>query len=138
MRTDSPQTASPESPRKASPQTIVIWTVVALVCAAGWSVLALSRGEEVSAVWMVAAALGSYAIAYRFYSKFIAYKVLKVDRTRATPAERLDNGIDFHPTDRRVLLGHHFAAIAGAAPWSDPYWPRRWDICPAPSGSSSA
>ncbi|GHB20599.1 carbon starvation CstA family protein [Streptomyces umbrinus] len=120
MRTDSPQTASPESPRKASPQTIVIWTVVALVCAAGWSVLALSRGEEVSAVWMVAAALGSYAIAYRFYSKFIAYKVLKVDRTRATPAERLDNGIDFHPTDRRVLLGHHFAAIAGAGPLVGP------------------
>jgi len=120
VRTDSPQTASPESPRKASPQTIVIWTVVALVCAAGWSVLALSRGEEVSAVWMVAAALGSYAIAYRFYSKFIAYKVLKVDKTRATPAERLDNGIDFHPTDRRVLLGHHFAAIAGAGPLVGP------------------
>ncbi|MFD9188289.1 carbon starvation CstA family protein [Streptomyces phaeochromogenes] len=120
MRTDSPQTASPQGPRKASPQTIAIWTVVALVCAAGWSVLALSRGEEVSAVWMVAAALGSYAIAYRFYSKFIAYKVLKVDKTRATPAERLDNGIDFHPTDRRVLLGHHFAAIAGAGPLVGP------------------
>ncbi|TRO65038.1 carbon starvation protein A [Streptomyces sp. IB201691-2A2] len=99
---------------------MVIWTVVALVCAAGWSVLALSRGEEVSAVWMVAAALGSYAIAYRFYSKFIAYKVLKVDKTRATPAERLNNGIDFHPTDRRVLLGHHFAAIAGAGPLVGP------------------
>ncbi|MEV0220210.1 carbon starvation CstA family protein [Streptomyces sp. NPDC050704] len=88
--------------------------------AAGWSVLALSRGEEVSAAWMVAAALGSYAIAYRFYSKFIAYKVLKVDKTRATPAERLNNGIDFHPTDRRVLLGHHFAAIAGAGPLVGP------------------
>ena len=120
MLTDSPQTASPQGPRKASPRTIVIWTVVALVCAAGWSVLALSRGEEVSAVWMVAAALGSYAIAYRFYSKFIAYKVLNVDKTRATPAERLDNGIDFHPTDRRVLLGHHFAAIAGAGPLVGP------------------
>ncbi|MFJ8939409.1 carbon starvation CstA family protein [Streptomyces sp. NPDC102365] len=112
MRTDSP--------RKARPRSIVIWTLVALIAAAGWSVLALSRGEEVSAAWMVAAALGSYAIAYRFYAKFIAYKVLKVDKNRATPAERLNNGIDFHPTDRRVLLGHHFAAIAGAGPLVGP------------------
>ncbi|MFI1353751.1 carbon starvation CstA family protein [Streptomyces sp. NPDC020898] len=106
--------------RTANTRTIVIWTLVALVSATGWSVLALARGENVSAAWMVAAALGSYAIAYRFYSKFIAYKVLKVDRTRATPAERLNNGIDFHPTDRRVLLGHHFAAIAGAGPLVGP------------------
>ncbi|AVH56596.1 MULTISPECIES: carbon starvation CstA family protein [Streptomyces] len=106
--------------RTANVRTIVVWTLVALVGASGWSVLALSRGEEVSAAWMVAAALGSYAIAYRFYAKFIAYKVLKVDKTRATPAERLNNGIDFHPTDRRVLLGHHFAAIAGAGPLVGP------------------
>lgn len=106
--------------RTANARTLVIWSLVALVGAGGWTVLALSRGEEVSAAWMVAAALGSYAIAYRFYAKFIAYKVLKVDRTRATPAERLDNGIDFHPTDRRVLLGHHFAAIAGAGPLVGP------------------
>ncbi|MGW7717461.1 carbon starvation CstA family protein [Streptomyces chartreusis] len=106
--------------RTANPRTVVIWTLVALIGASGWTVLALSRDEEVSAAWMVAAALGSYAIAYRFYAKFIAYKVLKVDRTRATPAERLNNGIDFHPTDRRVLLGHHFAAIAGAGPLVGP------------------
>ncbi|CCK27524.1 Carbon starvation protein A [Streptomyces davaonensis JCM 4913] len=106
--------------RTANTRTIVIWTLVALIGGTGWAVLALARGEEVSAAWMVAAALGSYAIAYRFYAKFIAYKVLKVDRTRATPAERLDNGIDFHPTDRRVLLGHHFAAIAGAGPLVGP------------------
>ncbi|MGI5194944.1 carbon starvation CstA family protein [Streptomyces sp. CA-288835] len=106
--------------RTAKTRSIVIWTLVALVGAAGWAVLALSRGEEVSAAWMVAAALGSYAIAYRFYSKFLANKVLKVDKTRATPAERLNNGIDFHPTDRRVLLGHHFAAIAGAGPLVGP------------------
>ena len=106
--------------RTANVRTIVVWTLVALVGAAGWSVLALARGENVSAAWMVAAALGSYAIAYRFYAKFIAYKVLKVDGTRATPAERLDNGIDYHPTDRRVLLGHHFAAIAGAGPLVGP------------------
>ncbi|MEU6351633.1 carbon starvation CstA family protein [Streptomyces sp. NPDC047072] len=106
--------------RTANVRTIVIWTVVALIGATGWSVLALARGENVSAAWMVAAALGSYAIGYRFYAKFIAHKVLKVDPTRATPAERLDNGIDFHPTDRRVLLGHHFAAIAGAGPLVGP------------------
>ncbi|MFI6942272.1 carbon starvation CstA family protein [Streptomyces sp. NPDC050418] len=101
-------------------RSIVIWTVVSLIGAAGWTVLALSRGEEVSAAWMVAAALGSYAIGYRFYSKFIAYRVLKVDKTRATPAERLDNGIDYQPTDRRVLFGHHFAAISGAGPLVGP------------------
>ncbi|MGV9450480.1 carbon starvation CstA family protein [Streptomyces sp. NPDC003635] len=106
--------------RTANTRTIVIWTLVALIGATGWAVLALARGEDVSAAWMVAAALGSYAIAYRFYAKFIAYRVLKVDKTRATPAERLDNGIDFHPTDRRVLLGHHFAAIAGAGPLVGP------------------
>lgn len=101
-------------------RSLVIWTAVALVSAVAWSVLALSRGEEVSAAWMVAAALGSYAIAYRFYSKFIAYRVLRVDRTRATPAERLNDGVDYHPTDRRVLQGHHFAAISGAGPLVGP------------------
>ncbi|WP_406122243.1 carbon starvation CstA family protein [Streptomyces sp. NBC_00989] len=106
--------------RTANVRTIVVWTLVALVGAAGWSVLALARGENVSAAWMVAAALGSYAIAYRFYAKFIVHKVLKVDGTRATPAERLDNGMDYHLTDRRVLLGHHFAAIAGAGPLVGP------------------
>ncbi|MET4922752.1 carbon starvation CstA family protein [Streptomyces sp. PSRA5] len=99
---------------------MVIWALVALVGAVGWGVLALSRGEEISAAWMLAAALGSYAIAYRFYSRFIARRVLKVDKTRATPAERLDNGVDFHPTDRRVLFGHHFAAVAGAGPLVGP------------------
>lgn len=80
-------------------------------------------------------ALGSYAIAYRFYSRFLARRVLKVDKTRATPAERLDNGVDFHPTDRRVLFGHHFAAVAGAARWSARCSPRRWATCPERSGS---
>ncbi|MBW5484475.1 carbon starvation CstA family protein [Streptomyces bambusae] len=103
-----------------APRSIAIWVLVALVGAIGWGVLALSRGEEISAAWMLAAALGSYAIAYRFYSRFIARRVLRVDKTRATPAERLDNGVDFHPTDRRVLFGHHFAAVAGAGPLVGP------------------
>ncbi|MEU7900775.1 carbon starvation CstA family protein [Nonomuraea sp. NPDC049152] len=86
----------------------------------GWGVLALSRGENVNAVWLLAAALGSYAIAYRFYARFILYKVLGADPRRATPAERLNNAIDYHPTDRRILFGHHFAAIAGAGPLVGP------------------
>src|SRR5690606_35889175 len=88
--------------------------------AVAWAMIALVRGEEVSAAWLVFAALASYAIAYRFYARFIACKVLRVDDTRATPAERLDDGIDYHPTDRRVLFGHHFAAIAGAGPLVGP------------------
>ncbi|CAL9467675.1 Peptide transporter CstA [Actinosynnema sp. ALI-1.44] len=99
---------------------IAVWSAVAIVGAVAWAVLALSRGEEVSAVWLVAAALGSYAIAYRFYARFIARRVLRVDDTRATPAERLDDGVDYQPTDRRVLFGHHFAAIAGAGPLVGP------------------
>ena len=101
-------------------RTILVWTPVALVGAVCWSVLALARGEEVSALWILFAALSSYAIAYRFYSRFIARRVLKLDNTRATPAERLDNGVDYEVTDRRVLFGHHFAAIAGAGPLVGP------------------
>jgi carbon starvation protein len=99
---------------------MVIWSLVAIAGAVGWAVLALSRGEDVSAIWMLAAALGSYAIAFRFYARFIQYKVLRADRKRATPAEVHENGVDFHSTDRRVLYGHHFAAIAGAGPLVGP------------------
>ncbi|MEV5912285.1 carbon starvation CstA family protein [Streptomyces chartreusis] len=116
-----PESGSPAPERsRMSRKSLAIWTAVALVGALGWAVLALSRGEEISAVWLVVAALGSYAIAYRFYSRFIARRVLEVDDTRATPAERLEDGVDFHPTDKRVLFGHHFAAIAGAGPLVGP------------------
>src|SRR5215207_6181444 len=115
--TESP---APVQPRRANPRSVAVWTAVALVGAVAWGVLALSRGENVNAVWLIAAALGSYAIAYRFYARWIAHKVLGVDDRRATPAERLDNDIDFQPTDRRVLFGHHFAAIAGAGPLVGP------------------
>ncbi|WP_340381668.1 carbon starvation CstA family protein [Streptomyces sp. SS7] len=121
-----PVSALPETGRPApeksrmSLKSFVLWTGVALLGAVAWGVLALSRGEEISAVWLVVAALGSYAIAYRFYSRFIACRVLEVDDGRATPAERLEDGVDYHPTDRRVLFGHHFAAIAGAGPLVGP------------------
>jgi len=97
-----------------------IWVVVALVGAVCWGMLALSRGETVNAGWMLFAALASYAIAYRFYARFIRDRVLGADDSRATPAERLNNGRDFEPMDRRVLFGHHFAAIAGAGPLVGP------------------
>jgi len=97
-----------------------IWVVVALVGALCWGMLALSRGETVNAGWLLFAALASYAIAYRFYARFIQRKVLDTDDSRATPAERLNNGRDFEPMDRRVLFGHHFAAIAGAGPLVGP------------------
>jgi carbon starvation protein len=103
-----------------TPVSMAIWGAVALVGAACWTVLALNRGETVSALWILFAAVASYLIAYRFYSRFIAYRVLHVDDTRATPAERLENGVDFDVTDRRVLFGHHFAAIAGAGPLVGP------------------
>jgi carbon starvation protein len=108
------------SRRKPTVKQIVIWSAVSLVGAVAWGIIALSRGEEISAVWLVFAALASYAIAYRFYARFIVRKVLRTDDTRATPAERVNNGIDYNPTDRRVLFGHHFAAIAGAGPLVGP------------------
>ena len=117
-RTDTGIPAPPATPR--GPLQAAAWVGVAVVGGVAWTVLALSRGEEVSALWVLFAALCSYAIAYRFYSRFIAYKVLVLDDSRATPAERLDNGVDFEVTDRRVLFGHHFAAIAGAGPLVGP------------------
>ncbi|CAA9445121.1 MAG: Carbon starvation protein A [uncultured Rubrobacteraceae bacterium] len=97
-----------------------IWIAVALVGAVCWGVLALGRGETVNAAWLLFAALASYAIAYRFYARFIQRRVLETDDNRATPAERLNNGRDFEPMDRRILFGHHFAAIAGAGPLVGP------------------
>src|SRR6266508_699279 len=103
-----------------TPRRIAVWTAVAVLGAVAWGILALARGESVNAAWLIVAALCSYAIAYRFYARFIATRVLGVDDRRATPAERLDNDVDFQPTDRRVLFGHHFAAIAGAGPLVGP------------------
>ena len=98
----------------------LIWLLVALAGAAGWGVLALHRGETISAGWLVLAAVGTYLIGYRFYSRFLATRVFELNDRRATPAERLANGRDFVPTSRWVLFGHHFAAIAGPGPLVGP------------------
>jgi carbon starvation protein len=96
------------------------WVAVAILGAIALTVLAVSRGEPVNAAWMVAAALSTYAIAYRFYSKFIAARILRLDPARITPAVRHEDGLDYVPTNRFVLFGHHFAAIAGAGPLVGP------------------
>jgi carbon starvation protein CstA len=100
--------------------SVALWPLIAVVGAFSFAALALGRGEHVSAVWLVTAALCVYFIAYRFYSKFIANKVLRLDDTRVTPAERHNDGMDYVPTNKYVLYGHHFAAIAGAGPLVGP------------------
>lgn len=100
--------------------SMLLWPVIAIVGAVSFAALALGRGENVSAVWLVTAAICVYLIAFRFYSKFIADKVLRLDDTRETPAERHNDGMDYVPTNRWVLFGHHFAAIAGAGPLVGP------------------
>jgi carbon starvation protein len=97
-----------------------IWIAIALLGAAALGGIALNRGESINALWFITAALCVYAIAYRFYAAWIASKVLLIDPTRATPAERLDNGRDFVPTNRWIVFGHHFAAIAGPGPLVGP------------------
>jgi len=98
----------------------LLWVIIGVVGAVAWGVLALHRGETVSAAWLLLAAIGTYLIGYRFYSRFIADKVFELDDRRATPAERLENGRDFVPIPKWVLFGHHFAAIAGAGPLVGP------------------
>jgi len=99
---------------------IAIWLLVALLGALALGTVAFDRGEQINAMWLVVAALCTYSLGYRFYSKFIAAKVLMLDAQRATPAERLENGRDFVPTHKWVVFGHHFAAIAGPGPLVGP------------------
>lgn len=96
------------------------WGLLSLFAAFCLGTVALSRGETISAFWIVAAAVSVFTIGYRFYSKYIAEHALRLDPTRATPAWRRNDGLDYVPTDRRVLFGHHFAAIAGAGPLVGP------------------
>ena len=114
-----PQVLEAES-KKWTPTRVIVWVAISLLGAVAWAVLAISRGETINAIWFVFAAVCTYLVAYRFYAKFIERKVARPDDFRATPAEAKDNGQDFMPTDRRVLFGHHFAAIAGAGPLVGP------------------
>jgi carbon starvation protein len=98
----------------------LIWLGVAILGAIALATVALKRGETVNAAWMVVAAVCTYLIAYRYYARFIADRVLRVDRLRPTPAIRHNDGLDYVPTNQYVLFGHHFAAIAGAGPLVGP------------------
>ena len=98
----------------------MMWILVAIIGAIAFGILAVSRGEHVNAIWMVLAAVCVYSIAYRFYSLFIANKVFELNAKRVTPAHRLSDGLDYVPTNKYVLFGHHFAAIAGAGPLVGP------------------
>jgi carbon starvation protein len=99
---------------------LIVWFMVAILGAAAVGGIALHRGESINALWFITAALCVYALAYRFYSAWIAATVLSLDATRATPAERLNNGRDYVPTNRWIVFGHHFAAIAGPGPLVGP------------------
>jgi len=110
--------------------SIVIWAVISALGALAFATLAWSRGETVSAAWLLIAAVCTYAVGYRFYSKFIVTRVFTLDATRATPAERLENGRDFVPTGKWVLFGHHFAAIAGAGPLVGPVLAAQFGFLP--------
>ncbi len=107
---------------KNLPQSVrfSMWFAIAVLGALAVGTIALHRGEQISAMWLVVAAVCSYALGYRFYSRFVAAKVLALDGLRATPAERLENGRDFVPTNKWVVFGHHFAAIAGPGPLVGP------------------
>ncbi|MCS0598798.1 carbon starvation CstA family protein [Massilia agri] len=96
------------------------WIALSILGAFSLGFIAVKRGETINAIWIVAAAVCVYLIAYRFYSKYIAYKALGLDPTRQTPAYKYNDGLDYVPTNKYVLYGHHFAAIAGAGPLVGP------------------
>ena len=103
-----------------SPLRHLPWAVLAVVGACALGVLALRRGEAINALWIVVAAVALYLVAYRYYSLFIATKVMQLDPNRATPALLNNDGLDYVPTNKHILFGHHFAAIAGAGPLVGP------------------
>ncbi len=105
---------------RARPISWAAWALVALVGAFSLGTIALHRGETINALWLVTAAVCVYLIAFRFYSLFVAQRALGLDNSRVTPAMRRNDGLDYVPTDKYVLFGHHFAAIAGAGPLVGP------------------
>src|SRR5215831_18797554 len=105
---------------KPSPAGKILWAAIAIVGAWCLGVVALRRGEPINAIWLVAAAIAVFVIGYRFYGKFINDHVLRMDPSRATPAVLRNDGLDYVPTDKWIVYGHHFAAIAGAGPLVGP------------------
>jgi len=110
--------------------SLLLWGIIVLLTAAAVAVIAVRRGEPINALWLVAAATCCYALGYRFYSGFIAAKILALDPLRATPAERLENGRDFLVTNKWVVFGHHFAAIAGPGPLVGPVLAMQYGYLP--------
>src|SRR6187401_3216693 len=98
----------------------LIWAAIAVLAAYALAGIATTRGEPINSLWLVVAAAGTYLIGFRFYAKWMAAKVMALDDLRATPAERLRNGHDFEPTNKWIVFGHHFAAIAGPGPLVGP------------------
>ena len=119
---------------KSTLSSKILWSLVAIIGAISFGILAVSRGEHVNAVWLVLAAVCVYSIAYRFYSLFIATKVFELNSKRLTPAHRLNDGLDYVPTNKYVLFGHHFAAIAGAGPLVGPILAAKWVTYQEPFG----
>lgn len=108
------------APRRKLPDHWLVWAILAILAAYGLAQVSIARGEHVNALWMVVASVSIYLIAYRFYSLYIARRVMQLDANRPTPAHRFNDGLDYVPTNRYVLFGHHFAAIAGAGPLVGP------------------
>src|SRR5712672_3838540 len=114
--------------------SVIAWGPVALLGLLAVGVVAVRRGEPINALWLVTAATCCFALGYRFYSRFIATKILSLDGLRATPAERLENGRDFLVTNKWVVFGHHFAAIAGPGPLVGPVLAAQFGYLPGTLG----
>jgi len=110
--------------------SMIVWGLIALLGAGALAGMALNRGESINAAWLLVAALCSYAVGYRFYSRFVSRRVFALDDRRSTPAIRLNDGHDFVPTTRWVVFGHHFAAIAGAGPLVGPILAAQFGVLP--------
>src|SRR6476659_6815359 len=115
-------TSTPAAPASNLKKVLghVLWAAVAVAAAFCLAAIALNRGEHINSIWLVLASVCTYALGFRFYGKFIAAKIMVLNDKRATPAERLRNGHDFEPTNKWILFGHHFAAIAGPGPLVGP------------------
>jgi carbon starvation protein len=120
------------APRLPKPLSFGIWALVVALGTVALYAIAFTRGESIDAMWFIVAAVCVYALGYRFYSAFLAAKVFALDVTRATPAERFSDGRDFVPTNRWIVFGHHFAAIAGPGPLIGPTLAAQFGYLPGP------